>query len=293
MHELRHWGFVLMLGVPACTGPSAREQVGHEQPPSSAQHPSEPPSFPPVTLDQPECQACIRNDIGQCRLERMGYCPGGPKNTHEACEYEVECPKRCCERFPILGGVALVRPGKSVWDFGYQREPFEVARVPRSSRGLLVRVMDIDDDHVQVRSIGAATPDACTNVLDDLRGVILWLDVKPGDLKPAPKTCSAAVYAIGDLDNQDYALRSDGTYALEFDAAAYGEARVVKAYTPIEYPRREGDDNAFISGVTIEHIVLPQDESVACEGNRCCYRLPGALRPQLCSKPQAVHNATR
>ncbi|KIG13520.1 hypothetical protein DB30_07968 [Enhygromyxa salina] len=273
----------------ACTAPSPDKR--EPEPASLGHHSSEPPTFPAVTGDQAECQECTRNDIGQCRLERLGYCPGGPKGTHEACEYEVECPESCCKRFPLVGGVALVRPGRSVWDFGYQREPVEVARVPTSSRGLLVRVMSIYDDHVQVRTIGAATPKVCTKVVDDLRGAILWLDVKPSDLSPVPKACSAAAYAIGDLDNQDYALHSDGTYELEFDPASHGEARVVKARTPVDFPLRPGDQTEFSAGVIIDFIELPKGEPVECDRSRCCYRLPGILRPRLCSPPKAVHNA--
>src|SRR5690349_17920935 len=58
---------------------------------------------------------------------------GSPR---EECIYLVPCAETCCDRFPFEGGVALVRPGRSLRANEYE-SAVEIARVPASSRGLL------------------------------------------------------------------------------------------------------------------------------------------------------------
>lgn len=283
---------LVTLAVAACTGDQ----------PNLGSHPKEPPTFPPVEAgDEERCSKCMRNEPGLCRLEERGYCAGGPKGVSEVCFYEVPCDETCCDRFPIVGGFALVRPGRWLWerDFTALEDHRKVARIPDG--GLLVRVVGIDQDkiedgkigpYVEVKTLGLPSPGACKGVVDDLAGVILWAWVSPKDLKPAPKACRDAAYALDASDGREYGIygRLDGRDAIEFDPAPYGDARVIKAETLINYPARSGD-SGDAAGVIIDHIVLDAEEPIERDRNMLCYRLPGILRPRLCSKVAAIHNA--
>ena len=207
-HAVSRIAFVLMITACAEAEPGRRDDTRSSQP-ESGSHPPEEPQLPPVAAGTEDCEQCIHNEFGQCRYERRSYCPRGPKGTDSACLYLVPCAETCCDRFPIEGGLALVRPGRSLRANEYESD-VEIARVPASSRGLLVRVTYIDnnqdgdniqDDEIVVATIGLHPPRACEGVVDDLDGVRLEARVNLQDLQAAPEACSEAVHALGEPDN--------------------------------------------------------------------------------------------
>ena len=94
----------LALGVVAC----------RKKDPDLGSFPQELPDLDAVAGGTDDCNECIHNEFGQCRFEAWDYCPGGPRGVDEACAYFVPCEESCCDRFPIVGGVALVRPGRQL-----------------------------------------------------------------------------------------------------------------------------------------------------------------------------------
>jgi hypothetical protein len=288
------------LGVAACVEP-IEDLQGRRAQPDLGRYPQEPPTFSPVRAGGDDCGACIRNEFGLCRLNEGSYCPGLPREITEECMYEVPCDERCCDRFPIAGGVALVRPGARLWD-QQPHEQIEVARIPERSGGLLVRVANIyelehEDERVEVeidvQTLGLRPPTACKGVVEDLDGVVLRAHVDPRDLQPVPqKTCLDAVYALGEPDSPGYAYDGE-RYKFEFDEGPYGDdVRVIKAWTLFYYPTHPshepyGND----AGQLFKHIVLGKDEPIERDDDMLCYRLPGILRPRVCSRLELVHNA--
>jgi hypothetical protein len=289
---------MLALGVAACTEPIEKlVRRARDSSDSGRRHPQEPPTFPPVAAGEEDCGECMRNEFGLCRFERGAYCPGLPVEITEECMYEVACDESCCDRFPIVGGVALVRPGARLMDFD-DEETAEVARIPQSSRGLLVRVEDIyeseDEDgivqvEIVVKTLGQRSPSVCTGFVEDLDGVVLQAHVAPSDLQRAPEACRAAVYALGEPDTPGNAYDSKERYKYRFDATPYGDARVIKAWTSIDHPCRKPGCYGNDAGQLFKHIVLDEDEPLVHEDGMLCYRLPGLLRPRVCSRPEAVH----
>ena len=78
-----------------------------------------------------------------------------------------------------------------------------------------------------------------------------------------------------------------GYYVFSFDSGRFYGERVIKAWTSLEYPGL-GYGSA---GEILKHIVLAASEPMEREGDVLCYRLPGIMRPRVCSEPEAVHNA--
>ena len=120
------------------------------------------------------CDECSFGPEGQCHLDEgeTHVKPGESPRDHR-----VPCDASCCDRFPILGGVALLRPGKPLFDDAWSGLPVKVAHVPRGRSGLLVRITALPDEsyatsRLQVETVGAR-PEACAPALDDLRDVIL------------------------------------------------------------------------------------------------------------------------
>ena len=130
-------------------------------------------------------------------------------------------------------------------------------------------------------------PRACADVVDDLDGVMLEVEVDLADLQPVPKACRDAVYALGEPDDPGEAIGYEtGRYEFDFDPAPFYGERVIKAWTTIEYPQ----GGYASAGKILKHIVLDASEPIQREGDMLCYRLPGILRPRVCSKPEAVHD---
>jgi hypothetical protein len=246
---------VIVALVSSCT-PTERRADDQRSTPKRAR---EAPSYPPVLADSEDCGSCGRDQHGACDIVRYGPCAHGPEGVSDECEYRVPCDERCCDRFPLLGGVALVRPEKPLYSGDWPDPRIEVARVPRDSAGLLVRVTELDEEQrlVHVKTLAVAPPAACKGALDDLRGVVLWAGVEPKHLQRPSKACAQAVYALDDPEDKNPGINK-GDYEYPFDPSPFGDARVVKAWNWIDYPPASGDSAGAYAGAMVEHIVLPE-----------------------------------
>ncbi len=225
------------------------------------------------------CDECSFGPEGQCHLDEgeTHVKPGESPRDHR-----VPCDASCCDRFPILGGVALLRPGKPLFDDAWSGLPVKVAHVPRGRSGLLVRITALPDEsyatsRLQVETVGAR-PEACAPALDDLRDVILEGAVESSHLERVTDECAAAVYAAHD----------------EPEGAPDPGAQTIAVGTYLEYPFTPEDPNerhGTDAGRLINSISLSSDTRITRENDMDCFRLPGILRPKVCVKPTAPQRA--
>jgi hypothetical protein len=234
----------------------SREPIA-DAPPSREALESTRPVFqppPPIELGAPDCAACWIDETGSCHLEILDACdPGVPGQ----CEHSIPCEASCCDRFPIRGAVAKLRPGKPMFEDAAQDRKLEVLRAPAHA-GVLVLITAIADSGspVYVDTISGA-PTACTSALDELNGVRLMGTVDSADLEPVSPDCASAARR-----------RAHQTVSW----------RVISA----DHELRSADGDW--RGHVISPFAVPEDEIYQKNG-RECFRLPGAAGPEVCPKP--------
>jgi hypothetical protein len=225
-----------------------------------------------IPADHKDCRNCVLAK-GTCGLSVRYACDG------DMCAREVPCDPECCDRFPIPGAVARIRPDAGLRIDPNFAEPREIARVPKGDLGLLVRVSDTSP--IRLSTIGAR-PDACTGeAIEDLRGVELWITAEPGDLEPVSEACSAAVNAL-EITNDD---RRDPPPEV---------VRYARRWISLYYPDLDPDfGSPMQAGRLFEVVVLPPDGELREHGGMTCWRLPGVLRPEVCSGHDSIVQRAR
>jgi hypothetical protein len=238
------------------------------------------PDAPALVLaDAPGCDECTFGPEGQCHIDE-----GDPhvQLGERPRDHRTPCAAACCDRFPIRGGLALLRPGKPLFDDAWSDSPITVARVPRGPSGLIVRITAIPDEddatsRLQVETVGTR-PEACAPALDDLPGVILRGAVESSHLGPVTDECTAAIYAAHDQTPRD----------------PHPGRPTVVAGTLLGYPFNPEDAEEIRNtdaGRLIDTISLPSDTRITRENDMDCFRLPGILKPRVCVEPTAIQRA--
>jgi hypothetical protein len=234
------------------------------------------PDFPDrIEASDTKCENCM-GTRDTCVLHVRYGCEDG------SCGDEIPCDPSCCERFPIEGGYAIVRPGAQL-----RRYEQEIGRVPEGELGLLVAVSDLSPPRLE--SLGFL-PEACAGeALDDLENIELWMGAAVEDLRPVSDACEKAV--VGELSRREQNGVEEGDPPAEV-------RRYIRQWTSLSYPEpdelssRPGHRAEFGSrmqaGRVVRHIPLPADEELLADGDVLCYRIPGHLRPKVCSPDKSI-----
>jgi hypothetical protein len=228
------------------------------------------PDFPErIEASNTDCQRC-KGTRDTCSLFVRWGCEDG------SCGDEIPCDPSCCDRFPIEGGYAIVRPGAQLHRYEHQ-----LGRVPEGELGLLVFINDLDPTRLDLRSLGFL-PEACAGeALDDLENIELWMSAAVEDLRPVSEACEKAV--VRELSQREQTR-------LEEDRDPPPEVRrYIRQWKDLSFPEVDEFGARSQAGRVVRHLPLPADEELLEEpGEVLCFRLPGHLRPKVCSLDESI-----
>jgi hypothetical protein len=125
-------------------------------------------------------------------------------------------------------------------------------------------------------------PEACAGeALDDLENIELWMGAAAEDLRPVSEPCEKAVLAE---------LRQRKKTRAEEQGDPPPEVRrYIRRWTSLSYPEVDEFGSRPQAGQVVRHLPLPANEELLGDhGEVLCFRLPGHLRPKVCSPDDSI-----